>query len=271
MLETVFDAHPHGRVRVARLGSGPPVVLLHGYPDNLQIFCALAPRLAEAFGVVAFDWPGMGQSEAWPGGTTPEHMAGRLLALLDSWRIGRAALVGMDMGAQPALVLAAQHPERLRALVVMNSFVLWERKTSWEIRLLRRYRWNERILRYLPRVVFLRAERTFLPRGVRLPADLRADLWQSFRRREVRAFISRMCGGYQGALPRLPQLYGRVRCPTLVLWGERDRHFPLTQGEGLHAAVPGSCLEVLPGAEHWMVWHSAPEVADRIATFLARA
>ena len=78
-------------VRVARLGYGPPVVLLHGYPDNLQIWCELAPRLADRFGVIAFDWPGMGDSDAWPGGRYPIHMADRLRVLLDAWGISRGA------------------------------------------------------------------------------------------------------------------------------------------------------------------------------------
>jgi pimeloyl-ACP methyl ester carboxylesterase len=268
MLATTFQTFPDGmRLRLARLGSGPPLVLLHGYPDNLQIWCDLTPRLAERFDVIAFDWPGMGYSDAWPGGTTPMHMADRLLTLLDSWGVGRAVVVGMDMGGQPALAFAARHPERTQALVVMNSLVFGEEATSWEIRILRQFGWNRFVLRHLPRLVFKRAEWTFLPRGVALPGDLRADLWDSFRRPEVRAFISRLCAGYQGTLPRLPELYAQVRCPTLVLWGGGDRHFPPVHAERLHAAVVGSRLEVLAEAEHWMPWYRAAEVAERIRAF----
>jgi pimeloyl-ACP methyl ester carboxylesterase len=269
LLRTEIEPHPAGRVRVARLGKGPPLVLLHGYPDNLQIFCALAPRLADLFTVIAFDWPGMGASDVRPGGTTPDHMADRLLELLDGWGIDRASVAGMDIGGQPALSLAARHPERVDRLVVMNSLVLASEETSWEIRLLRRYRWNESLLWSWPRLVFWRAVRTSLPAGVRLPAELRQDLWQGFRRPEVRRFISRMCGGYQGALARLPELYLRIRCPTLVLWGGRDRHFPPAQARGLHRAILGSELAILDGAEHWMAWHRAEEVAARIGGFLA--
>src|ERR1044071_9576099 len=101
LLETVLETVRDGRLlRVARLGSGPPVILLHGYPDNLQIGAPLAQRLADIFEVIAFDWPGLGQSQAWPGGATPFHMAERLLELLDAWGIRQAALVAMDMGAQ---------------------------------------------------------------------------------------------------------------------------------------------------------------------------
>ena len=268
MLTTTYQTFPDGRrLRLARVGAGPPLVLLHGYPDNLQIWCELAPRLADRFDVIAFDWPGMGQSEAWPGGTTPAHMADRLGALLDAWGIERATVVGMDMGGQPALAFAARLPERARALVVMNSLVFGDEETSWEIRLLRQFGWNRFVLRRLPRLVFWRALWTFLPRGVTLPAALRADLWDSFRRPEVRAFISRLCAGYQGTLPRLPELYGQVRCPTLVLWAGGDKHFPPVQAERLHTAVAGSRLEIVPGAEHWMPWYLADDVAGRIKAF----
>lgn len=269
MLQTTQETHSDGhQVRVARMGNGPPVVLLHGYPDNLQIWCELAPRLADRFTVIAFDWPGMGCSDAWPGGTTPTHQAQRLKTLLDEWQIERATLIGMDMGGQPALAFAALFPERMDRLVVMNSLVLWDEKTSWEIRLLRQFGWNRTILRRLPYPVFRRAERTFLPRGVRLPSDLRADLWESFRRPEVRKFIVRLCAGYQGTLPRLPELYQRISCPALVLWGERDSHFPTAHAERLHSLLACSTLEIVPAAEHWMVWYAAEDLASRLRRFL---
>jgi pimeloyl-ACP methyl ester carboxylesterase len=270
LLPTAIETASNGRrLRVARLGSGPPLILLHGYPDNLQIWCELAPRLADRFAVIAPDWPGMGYSEAWPGGATPFHMADRLLVLLDAWGLDRVALAGLDMGGQPALTFAARHPGRVDRLVVMNSLVQWDEATSWEIRVLRRFGWNRLILRRLPRLVFWRAERTFLPRGVRLPPGLRADLWNAFRRAEVRSFIAKMCAGYQGTLPRLPDLYRTIAAPTLILWAGRDTHFPTAHAERLHAAIPGSRLHVVRDAEHWMPWYDADEIAGRLGAFLA--
>lgn len=268
MLPTKFETLSSGRrLRIARVGSGPPVVLLHGYPDNLQIWCEIAKHLCVQFEVIAFDWPGMGYSEAWPGGATPFHMADRLHKILDELMIERTSLVGMDMGAQPALVFAAKYPQRIRHLVVMNSLVLWDEKTSLEIQLLRKYGWNRFILRRLPRIVFERAQRTFLPRGIRLPPDLGADLWESFSRTDVRSFIARLCAGYQGTLDRLPKLYETITCPTLVLWGEHDRHFPPDHATRLQAAIPGAKLQIIPGAEHWMMWYLADTLAQPICSF----
>jgi pimeloyl-ACP methyl ester carboxylesterase len=269
MLATAIETLPNQRrLRVARVGDGPPLILLHGYPDNLQIWCELAPRLADCRRVVAFDWPGMGQSEAWLGGATPMLMADRLAALLDAWQMDRADIAGLDMGGQPALVFAARFPERVGKLIVMNSLVFGDERTSWEIRILRRFGWNRFIIRWLPRLVFHRARKTFLPRGVQLPAPLVDDMWQSFRQPSVRAYIAKMCAGYQGTLPQLPELYAQIRCPALVLWGERDKHFPPVHAERLHAAIKGSALTILAGGEHWMPWYLADAVAARMREFL---
>ena len=268
MLRTATETHAGRKVRVARIGSGPAVILLHGYPDNLQIWSDLASRLAMQFEVFAFDWPGMGSSEAWPGGATPFDMARRLLSLMDAWGVQRAALVGHDMGGQPALAFAAEHPERLSSLVVMNSLVIWDEKTSWEIALLRKFGWNRILLERLPRAVFFRAIRTFLPAAYKLSPELRSDLWDAFQRPEVRRFVVRMCAGYQGTLPRLKQLYPSIRTPSLFLWGGRDKHFPVAHAKTLAAMVPGAKLEEISEAGHWMVLHLADEVSSRILRFL---
>jgi pimeloyl-ACP methyl ester carboxylesterase len=241
--------------------------MLHGYPDNLQIWGDLAPRLAHRFEIIAFDWPGMGRSDPWPGGASPSHMADRLATLLDVWQIASATLVAMDMGGQPALVFAAKYPARTCRLVVMNSLLMWDQKTSWEIEVLRRYGWNRLLLRAFPRIVFTRAVRTSLPSGVRLPPDLHNDLWESFRQESVRKFVARMCAGYQGTLPRLPGIYARITQPTLLLWRENDRHFPPVHAEWLQRLIPRSCCEIVRGAGHWMAWNRAEEVAGRILAF----
>lgn len=262
LLPTTMQRLSDGRhLRVARLGNGPPLVLLHGYPDNLQLWSRLAPLLADSFDVIAFDWPGLGYSDEGPGGATPQFLAERLLKLCDELSVPRATVVGFDMGGQPALALAAQSPQRVEQLVVMNSLVFGDAPTSWEIRWLRRLGFNRWALRWLPHVVFRRAEHTFLPLGEQLDAPLHDDFWQAFRQPEVRRFVSKMCAGYQGMLPRLPALYATIRCPTLVLWAERDKHFPLEQARRLQAAIPHARLAIVEHGTHWMPIDRAAEIA----------
>jgi len=268
MLATSVETHGGRILRVARLGSGPRVILLHGYPDNLQVWSELAPRLAAHYEVIAFDWPGMGYSEAWSGGATPFDFARRLHTLMDGWKIEKAAIIGHDMGGQPAVAFAAEHQQRICKLVVMNSLVIWDEKTSWEIALLRKFGWNRILLERMPRAVFFRAIRTFLPLGYKISEELRRDLWESFQRPEVRKFVVRMCAGYQGTLPRLKQLYPSIRTPSLFLWAERDKHFPAAHARKLSEMVPGAKLEIVPRAGHWMALNLAEDVSARILRFL---
>ena len=251
MLPVQFDDVGGKRVRFYRAGSGPTIVFMHGYPDNLQEWSGVIPLLPD-FECIAFDWPGMGGSEAWVGGATPYAMADRLIALLDHWRVDRAAIVGIDMGGQPAAVAAARHPDRVSHLVITGSLLKWNVRTSWEIALLRRFRFNQFALRRLPRTVFRRA----VPD---IPADVRADFWEHFRRREVREFIIRMCAGYQGTLPRLPDEYARITVPTLSLWGSDDRHFPPSHAIGSTVIVEGGL--------HWLPLQMPSAFASEVKTF----
>src|SRR5438445_12173692 len=148
MLPVRFEDVQEKRVRFFRGGHGPTIVFLQGYPDNLQMWGGVAPLLGD-FDVIAFDWPGMGGSEAWAGGATPYAMADRLIALLDHWRVARAAIVGIDMGGQPAAVAAARHPDRVSHCIITGSLLQWNVRTSWEIAMLRRYRFNQFALRHL--------------------------------------------------------------------------------------------------------------------------
>lgn len=270
ILETKLVEIEMRKLRISRMGkSGPVLIFLHGYPDNLQIWCKLIPLFAGKFETVAFDWPGTGYSDESPGGTTPEHMAARLKSIMDALQIDKASIIGQDMGGQPALVFAAKYPERIEKLVVMNCLAFGDEKTSLDIALLRRFGFNRLVLRHLPWIVFRRAVSTFLPPGTDFPRALYDDMWQSFRQPRVASFISKMCAGYQGTLHKLPEFYKHVKCPTVILWAERDKHFPLVQARRLEATVPNSKLYVLKDAEHWMCLYRADEVAVLIERFLA--
>ena len=268
MLPVRFDDVRGRPLRYARLGQGHPVVFLHGYPDTLQLWSAVAPLIADSFDVIALDWPGMGRSAAWSGGATPLEMASRLIAVLDHWKIDRTAIVGADMGGQPALVAAARHPQRISHVVVSGSLLQFDARTSWEIGLLRRFRFNQFFLSRTPRLVFHRALATFLPRAQPMDEAVLADFWECFRRDDVRRFIIRMCAGYQGVLPLLPEEYRRIEVPTLALWGERDAHFPPLHAVRLGEQVRGSKVTIINGGWHWLPLQRPVEFAEAVRGFI---
>lgn len=271
MLATDMIETSVGDVRVsdnAGSGQGAPLVFVHGYPDNLQIWARLIQELDTDRRLIALDWPGLGHSAPYVGGATPFHLGRHFLAVIDALDLERVVPVGFDMGGHAVVAAASREPDRMDQLILTNFLADGTVRTSWDIAVMRRLGLNRLVLRYGARVVFERAQRTFLEEGSALTTPVRDDMWEGFRRPEVRTHLRRMCAGYQAALPRVSRLYGEIDVETLVVWADADPHFPLAQGHAVANALPNADLQVLPGASHWMMWQQAPELARTIESFL---
>ncbi len=114
-----------GEVNLRLGGEGPPLVLLHGYPQTHVMWHRLAPALAERFTVICPDLRGYGDSAKPPGGAGHElyakrAMARELVEVMDSLGIGRFNLAGHDRGARVAHRLCLDFPERVRRACVMD-------------------------------------------------------------------------------------------------------------------------------------------------------
>jgi haloacetate dehalogenase len=112
-------------IHAVRSGNGPPLLLLHGYPQTLAMWHAIAPTLAEHFTVVCADLRGYGDSSKPPG--DPEHhtyskrsMAADQLGLMELLGYQRFALVGHDRGARVAHRMALHAPERIERLALLD-------------------------------------------------------------------------------------------------------------------------------------------------------
>jgi haloacetate dehalogenase len=106
-------------------GGGPPVLLLHGYPQTHTMWHRVAPRLAKLFTVVCTDLRGYGDSDKPPSDATHEPYSKRTMArdqLELMWQLGheRFALVGHDRGARVARRLALDHPQAVTRLVLLD-------------------------------------------------------------------------------------------------------------------------------------------------------
>lgn len=265
LLQTHHSSIENKKLRYFELGDrkNDACVLLHGYPDNLQIWHKLAPLLAKRYYVLGFDWPGMGDSEAWEGGATPLIMAKRLKTIVDHFQLKKITLLAQDMGGQAALVFASLYPDHTRSAVVLNSLLMWDEKTSWEITLLRKFRFNALVLNYLPRLVFRRATRTFTKHaGSEIDEKLTEDLWRHFKKKEVRQYIVRMCAGYAAQLKKLPAYYRNISCPVTLIWAEKGKHFSIQHAYGFKKVYPSTHVISMNDAQHWMVLSRQEEIAD---------
>jgi pimeloyl-ACP methyl ester carboxylesterase len=101
-------------------GAGPPLLLVHGWPESWYAWRMLMPALAQDFQVVAVDQRGMGLSDKPVAGYDTGTLAGDLVALMDALGHERFAVVGHDTGFAISYALAADHPDRVERAALLE-------------------------------------------------------------------------------------------------------------------------------------------------------
>ena len=109
------------RLHAVTGGDGPPLLLVHGWPQTWYAWRLLMPALARDFTVVAIDQRGIGQSDKPQDGYDTGTLASDLVAVMDALGHQRFAMYGTDVGMPIAYALAADHPDRLDRLVVSEA------------------------------------------------------------------------------------------------------------------------------------------------------
>jgi 3-oxoadipate enol-lactonase len=224
------------------LGSGSPVLLVHGFPFTSELWDPIVPALEREYRLIVPDLRGHGRSQA----SATVTMAGYvedLATLLD--RIGEArpvVLVGMSMGGYIAFEFCRRHPERLRALVLANTRAQADNPEGLRAR----------------RELARRAERegsgavaeSMLPRlfGPRASPQLR-DRWRRIMATADPVGIVAALG----AMAERPDSFSTLAaltCPVLIVAGDEDALTPLEGARQMQRAAPHSRLEVIPRSGH---------------------
>lgn len=278
---------PGAGIRLHAVAAGPaggePVFLLHGFPEFWYGWRQqIAPLAAAGFRVLAPDQRGYNASDKPPRvrDYALDRLADDVEAALDALGVARAAVVGHDWGAAVGWWLALTRPRRVTRLAVVNvphptAFVrtlvsdVGQVLRSWYM-----FAWQ---LPRLPKWSMRRNDFRALVgamRGTSRPGAFTDADFDAYRRAWAQpGALTGMVNWYRAAfrsglpLPRDP----RVRVPTLIVWGARDRFLQAR----LAKASAGYCddvrLHLLPRATHW-VQHEEPERVNRLlAEFLAAA
>jgi len=249
-------------------GRGDPVVFVHGLLASSATWeDALEPASAGRPGI-AVDLPGFGCSDRpWPFDYSVDGQAQGLVDFLDARGIERAVLVGNSLGGAAVMRVAAEHPERVAALVLVDAATS-EAPIVWPVRVMRSPLLGELSLSLAARpFVAYGLRRWLFADSGRVTSHAIDDAWFPLTipgtRRAALAAIRSDPRRYVG-------LEDRLRVPTLIVWGGKDRLIPVSEGERLAARIPGARLVVLPDAGH-LPQRELPEAFARVvAGFVSR-
>ena len=263
-------------VNTIQLGAGPPLVFVHGlsgsWPNWLEQMAVFAPERR----VLALDLPGFGHSPGDAGEISMPGYARLLDALLGQLGLDRAAVVGNSMGGLIAAELAASFPERVERLVLVSPAGLStfaNRLTTRAMPVVRRLEqvlalgaaWtasNSDSIATRPRMREL-ALKGVVAHPSRLPAPLAAE--------QIRGAGT---DGFMGALEailefdladRLPL----VKCPSLVVWGTKDRLITVRDADRFAELIPGARKVVYEDTGHMAMLEQPERFNPLLREFLA--
>ncbi len=264
------------RLHYVEAGSGPLVLLLHGFPEFHYSWRRQIPALVAAgFRVIAPDLRGYNQSEK-PHGVRNyriELLVADVVELIRHAGVARAVVVGHDWGGAIAWQTAMAHPEMVERLIVLNCphpgvFV----KKLWRPRQLRRS-WYIFFFQlpwlpewWLRRRNFAALDPMWTGDPVRPGTFTREDI-AAYKEALAQPGAVTATINYYRAMFRRPLALKRslrpIDVPTQLICGERDRHLGLPLLEGTQAWVRDLRIERIPDASHW-VQNDAPERVNEL-------
>jgi pimeloyl-ACP methyl ester carboxylesterase len=254
--EIVLHGH---RVFYRSAGSGPVLVLVHGITSTSATWANVLPYLAERFTVIAPDLLGHGESAKPRGDYSLGAYASGIRDLLLALGHERATFVGHSLGGGVAMQLSYQFPEHCERLVLVASGGLGREITP----LLRAASLPgaELVLPLLADERLMGAGRAvgrMLGRvGLRVHTDLgevlrgHASLADGEARAAFLHTLRTIVDPLGQRVDASDRLYLAEAIPFLLVWGERDPIIPVAHAHATHELVPGSRLEIFPGAGHF--------------------
>jgi pimeloyl-ACP methyl ester carboxylesterase len=232
------------QIAYERVGSGPALVLLHGYVgDGATTWRRQLDGLSDEFTVVTWDAPGAGRSTDPPERFGLDDYADALAGFLEKLGLDSARVAGLSFGSILALALQRRHSARSSALILASAYAGWTGSLPADV-VEQRLRQALALANDTPEA-FVDA---LLPTMFSKPMpretldDFRVSM-EAFHPRGFRAMARASAEDVRDVLPH-------IELPTLLVYGERDVRAPLTVARSLHAALPSSSLVVLPDAGH---------------------
>ena len=224
-----------------RTGSGPVLVLVHGYLGGAAQWASEIAHFADRYDVIAPNLPGFGAASDLDGCETIGEIAQAVLDLLDDLSVTRFVLLGHSMGGMIAQEIAAMRPDAVTGLILYGTGPLGLMPDRFEPLATSR----ERLQTDGVEATIARIGATWFRRGAEARGyPLVTEIGSRANPQAALAALGAMAG-WDGR-----QALKRLTMPTLVVWGDVDRSYRWPQVETLWTNLPDVRLSVIPGAAH---------------------
>ena len=262
------------RIAYLDVGAGPPVILIHGFGGSMWQWEHQQHALSQHFRVLTLDLPGTGLSDKPEIDYRPDQMLDFFVGFMDAVKIPQATLVGNSMGAGLAIGMALAHPPRVDKLVLIDGLPqhVMEKLTSPSVRRALETSAPSWLVSFGNWLFGGLMIESVLREIVHDPALLTPAVIERSNRNRQRPGLIKPIMAVRENLPLWESGFAtridEITHPTLVIWGEEDRVFPIAVGEELHWTIKGSRFTRIPKAGHIPQWERPDLVNQELITFI---
>jgi pimeloyl-ACP methyl ester carboxylesterase len=270
------------RMHYVTAGSGPLLLLLHGFPEFWYGWRRQIPALAEHFTVVAPDQRGYNETDKPAWGYEVDVLVADALALIDALGHERAIVVGHDWGGAVAWATAIAHPHRVERLAILNMphpqvFADHlrsnpsQQRRSWYAGFFQLPGLPELALKANDYAAIEQMFRGTTPPGTFSDEEIAAYKDAASKPGALTAMLNwYRTVGRRGARGLFAGPERRCEVPTMVIWGENDIALGAEMVDDLPKYVTDLTVHRLPGVSHWVQHQAADQVNRHLLEFLAR-
>jgi pimeloyl-ACP methyl ester carboxylesterase len=258
------------------VGQGQPVILIHGFGGSMWQWEHQQTPLSAQVRLITPDLIGSGLSDKPDIAYLPEQMLEYFIGFMDAVQTKQATLVGNSMGAGLAIGMALAHPDRVSQLILIDGLPanVRDKLTSPSIKRAMNTSAPSWIVSFGNWLFGGFMIESILREIVHDPALLTPAVIERSNRNRQRPGLIAPTMSARDNLPLweagFAKRIGEITQPTLILWGEEDRVFPIGVGEELQRTIKGSSLVRIPQAGHIPQWERPDLVNQAMIDFLGR-
>lgn len=244
-----------------------PVIFIHGFPFSHRMWMfpgGQTEALSGTHRVIAYDVRGHGESEVGTGHYSVEFFVDDLIGLMDHLAIHKAILCGLSMGGYIALRFAERHPERLLALVLCDTR---SEADGNEAKIKRAAAIKNVQINGMKSYAAESVKNLFAPESFDRKPDA-VKLIQSIIERTSPLSIVGSLLALASRTDTTASL-SNIKCPTLIMVGEKDMLTPPAASQAMHEKTPGSALHIIPHAAHLSNMENPEEFNKHLIEFVA--